>query len=74
MATSAPDGTSDSGAGPDAAAKDDVKRRFKEALDRKQGRHADAAAAGEGGEHAKVTGGAHGPAAQQRQFRRKSGG
>jgi len=56
------------------AASDDVKRRFKEALDRKQGRHADGTAAGEGGDRAKVHGGAHGPAQQQRQFRRKSGG
>jgi hypothetical protein len=52
---------------------DDVKSRFKEALDRKNGRHADAAAAGDGGERAKVHGGSHGPAHQQRQFRRKSG-
>ena len=53
--------------------KDDVKRRFKEALDRKQGRASDATTAGDGGDHAKVHGGAHGPASQQRQFRRKSG-
>jgi hypothetical protein len=59
--------------GDPAAAKDDVKRRFREALDRKQGRTSDAAAAGEGGDHAKVHGGAHGPAQHQRQFRRKSG-
>jgi hypothetical protein len=52
---------------------DDVKRRFKEALDRKNGRHQDAAAAGEGSEHTKVHGGSHGPAHQQRTFRRKSG-
>jgi hypothetical protein len=60
--------------GDPAEAKDDVKRRFREALDRKRGRSADAAATGESGDHAKVHGGAHGPAAQQRQFRRKSGG
>jgi hypothetical protein len=53
---------------------EDVKRKFREALDRKQGKQADAAAAGEGGDHTKVHGGAHGPAHQQRQFRRKSGG
>jgi len=53
---------------------DDLKRKFREALDRKNGRHADSAAAGEPGDHAKVHGGAHGPAHQQRQFRRKSGG
>jgi len=76
MATSAaPDGAPSDDAPTDAAtSQDDVKRRFKEALDRKQGRHADAAAAGESGDHTKVHGGAHGPAAQQRQFRRKSGG
>jgi hypothetical protein len=57
----------------DIPEQDDVKRRFKEALDRKNGRHLDGPATGEGGEHAKVHGGAHGPAHQQRQFRRKSG-
>lgn len=57
----------------DASGADDVKRKFKEALDRKQGKHADGATPGEGGDHAKVHGGAHGPAHQQRQFRRKSG-
>ena len=51
---------------------DDVKRRFREALDRKNHKHADGAGSGEGGEHAKVHS-AHGPAHQQRQFRRKSG-
>jgi hypothetical protein len=58
----------------DASGQDDQKRRFREALDRKNGKHADAAAAAEGGDHTKVHGGAHGPAHQQRQFRRKSGG
>jgi hypothetical protein len=70
-------GTPDEGdTGPtatDDVTKDDVKRRFREALDRKNGQHGDAAAGGEGGDHAKVHGGAHGPAQQQRQFRRKSG-
>jgi hypothetical protein len=56
-----------------ASGQDDIKRRFKEALDRKNGRNADAAATGEGGDRAKVHGGTHGPAHQQRQFRRKSG-
>lgn len=60
--------------GPEGEGKDDVKRRFREALDRKHGRSADAAASGEGGDRAKVHGHAHGPAHQQRQFRRKSGG
>lgn len=57
----------------ETSGQDDVKRRFKEALDRKNGRHAEAAAAGEGNDQAKVHGGAHGPAHLQRQFRRKSG-
>lgn len=59
--------------GDDRSDRDEVKRRFKEALERKNGRHAGGAAAGESGEHARVHGGAHGPAHQQRQFRRKSG-
>ena len=58
-----PSGATESGATDEAATQDDVKRRFREALDRKQGRTSDAAAAGEGGDHAKVHGGAHGPAA-----------
>jgi hypothetical protein len=58
----------------ETSAEDDVKRKFREALDRKNGRHADSAAAGEVGDQAKVHGGAHGPAHQQRTFRRKSGG
>jgi hypothetical protein len=53
-------------------AADDVKRRFREALDRKRGRSADAATGADGAEHAKVHG-THGPAQHQRQFRRKSG-
>jgi hypothetical protein len=61
---------SDESAGEPAT--DDVKRRFREALDRKNHKHAEGAAAGENGEHAKVHG-AHGPAHTQRQFRRKSG-
>jgi hypothetical protein len=64
----------DAPAPDDAPGPDDVKRKFREALDRKNGRHADSAAAGEAGDQAKVHGGAHGPAHQQRQFRRKSGG
>jgi len=58
----------------DPSGQDDVKRKFKEALDRKNGRNAEGGEHAEGGDHAKVHGGAHGPAHQQRQFRRKSGG
>jgi hypothetical protein len=49
---------------------DDLKRRFREALDRKRNAHASA-------EGAKDTGrvhGSHGPAVSRRSFRRKSGG
>lgn len=56
----------------DSSTSDDVKRKFREALDRKQGKSGGAAGA-DGSDHAKVHGGAHGPAHQQRQFRRKSG-
>ncbi|MDI2131616.1 DUF5302 domain-containing protein [Yinghuangia seranimata] len=54
-------------------AADDVKRKFREALDRKRGVKTDAVDVGQE-EHPKVHGGAHGPAAQQRAFQRKSGG
>jgi Family of unknown function (DUF5302) len=60
---------------PDAAATtdiDDVKRQFREALDRKRSAHASANADGAQGT-GKVHG-AHGPAASRRSFRRKSGG
>lgn len=50
-----------------------IRRRFKEALDRKNGKHADQAAAEETKEQGKIHD-AHGPAHSQRQFRRKSGG
>ena len=49
---------------------DDVKRKFREALERKRDAHASA-------EGAKDTGrvhGSHGPAVNRRSFRRKSGG
>jgi len=52
---------------------DDVKRRFREALARKQGIRANADAGGTGPDPSKIHG-AHGPAASQRSFRRKSGG
>jgi hypothetical protein len=50
-----------------------VRRRFKEALDRKNGKHAESAAAEENKDQSKIHD-AHGPAHTQRQFRRKSGG
>jgi hypothetical protein len=64
------DGTDDA-----AAAKPDLsemKRKFREALERKRGVHASANAEGAHGT-GKVHG-SHGPAASRRSFRRKSGG
>ena len=61
-------------AGPQAdAAKpdlDEMKRKFREALERKRGNHASA----EGADHTGKVHGSHGPAASRRSFRRKSGG
>jgi Family of unknown function (DUF5302) len=64
-----PDPASDGDGAPTAA--DDVKRRFREALERKNAKH-HASAAGESGE-SKV-GSTHGPQSHQKNFRRKSGG
>lgn len=50
-----------------------MKRKFREALERKRAQQADAGAAGRGGDPSKIHG-AHGPAANKRSFRRKSGG
>lgn len=52
---------------------DEMKRKFREALERKRGAHSDANAAGPGKDSAKIHS-AHGPAASRRSFRRKSGG
>jgi Family of unknown function (DUF5302) len=61
-------------AGPQGAAEkddlDEVKRKFREALERKRSGHASA----EGVDHTGKVHGAHGPAASRRSFRRKSGG
>ena len=74
MASSPQEGASPA---PEPAAEpepeDDVRKRFREALDRKRGDHADRAAAGEGRDPSKIHG-AHGPARSRRSFRRKSGG
>ncbi len=68
MPTSKPTGDA-----PDAEQpEDDAKRRFREALERKNARSHASAAAGEAGD-SKVHS-AHGPASHQKQFRRKSGG
>jgi hypothetical protein len=61
------DGTVDGGSDVD-----EVKRKFREALERKQEKRSSGAIP-EGEERAKVSE-AHGPAHTQRQFRRKSGG
>jgi Family of unknown function (DUF5302) len=51
---------------------DDMKAKFRAALDRKRGEHA--AANAEGAQDTGKVHGAHGPAASRRSFRRKSGG
>lgn len=51
----------------------DLKRKFREALARKRGAQADAADVAANPDASKVRA-AHGPAASQRSFRRKSGG
>lgn len=66
-AAQTPDDTEDPNAG-----EDDVKRRFREALERKQAAQADANAAHHEKGSAKVRS-AHGPAHTRRSFRRKSG-
>jgi Family of unknown function (DUF5302) len=55
------------GAGSDF---DDLKRKFREALDRKRAAHASA----EGAQDTGKVHGSHGPATSRREFRRKSGG
>ncbi|WP_234537082.1 DUF5302 domain-containing protein [Streptomyces shenzhenensis] len=58
---------------PDSDGQYDLKRKFREALARKRGVQADAADAAGSAASSKVRS-AHGPAASQRSFRRKSGG
>ncbi|MFD4509015.1 DUF5302 domain-containing protein [Streptomyces sp. NPDC058457] len=58
---------------PDSDGNYDLKRKFREALARKRGVQADAADLAANADASKVRG-AHGPAASQRSFRRKSGG
>jgi hypothetical protein len=50
---------------------DEVKRKFREALDRKREIHAEGSS--KGGQDSGKIHGAHGPARNNRQFRRKSG-
>ena len=58
---------------PDDGGAYDLKRKFREALARKHGAQADAAE-NAGHANASKVRSAHGPAASQRSFRRKSGG
>jgi Family of unknown function (DUF5302) len=57
---------------PDTAKADleELKRKFREALERKRGTHATT----EGAQDTGKVHGSHGPAASRREFRRKSGG
>jgi hypothetical protein len=56
-----------------AGSEEEMKRKFRDALDRKRAKQTDANAA-RGGEDAGKVHGAHGPAGSRRSFRRKSGG
>ncbi|MFD1935806.1 MULTISPECIES: DUF5302 domain-containing protein [Nonomuraea] len=58
---------------PIEAPEDELKRKFREALERKNNAHADSVAGGKGKDPSKIHG-AHGPASSKRTFRRKSGG
>ncbi|MCX2925134.1 DUF5302 domain-containing protein [Streptomyces sp. NEAU-W12] len=58
---------------PDDDGQYDLKGKFREALARKRDKQAQAAALAANTDASKVRG-AHGPAASQRSFRRKSGG
>lgn len=78
--TAGPEGSEDKAGSPDGRAPeagvspdDDVKRKFREALERKRARETDAGG-GRGGKDAGKIHGAHGPARTRRSFRRKSGG
>ncbi len=67
-ASPAADGAAEGSDKPDI---DDVKAKFREALDRKRQVHAEGQ--GKGAHEAGKVSGAHGPAASRRNFRRKSG-
>lgn len=57
-------------ADPDSAPEDDPKRKFREALDRKNAKSASGSAHQDGGAKQART---HGPVENRREFRRKSG-
>jgi hypothetical protein len=52
---------------------DDLKRKFREALERKRAKEEEETSAARGGKDAGKVHGAHGPARNRRSFRRKSG-
>ncbi|UQI44962.1 DUF5302 domain-containing protein [Streptomyces sp. HU2014] len=68
--STAPQDTPQDAAGNDT--ENDVKRKFREALERKRGQAADAAGNGRNSDGSKIHG-THGKAGGQRSFRRKSG-
>jgi hypothetical protein len=68
-ATPKSDGESD---GESGGPGEDVRRKFREALERKQQRNTGKGEAAEGSDASKAHG-AHGPATTRRSFRRKSG-
>jgi Family of unknown function (DUF5302) len=57
---------------PDGS-EDELKRKFREALERKRAKEAEQGT-GRGGQNAGKVHGVHGPAGSRRSFRRKSGG
>ena len=72
MADAGPESDQNEDLDPDQA-RDEARRKFREALDRKQARAADTDG-GRGGTDAGPVQQAHGPARNRRSFRRKSGG
>jgi len=58
---------------PTGPEEDDVRRKYREVLDRKRQQQAKGNASDEGKDPSKIHG-AHGPASTRRSFRRKSGG
>ncbi|MEV4063289.1 DUF5302 domain-containing protein [Nonomuraea dietziae] len=58
---------------PTEAPEEELKRKFREALERKNNQHADSVEGGRGKDPSKIHG-APGPASNKRTFRRKSGG
>jgi hypothetical protein len=59
--------------GPVAGGEDELKRKFREALEHKRGQQANSNASGTGKDPSKAHA-THGPAGSRRSFRRKSGG